>query len=97
MPHEELSPPLSRYIRFRDLVACGIVGNWMQLHRMMDAEGFPPGYMLSPNVRAWKASEVEAWLAARPTARKQLSEANRKAVAQAARRRYAAEHEEAAR
>jgi predicted DNA-binding transcriptional regulator AlpA len=71
MPREvEFSPPLSRYIRYRDLVVAGIVGSWMQLHRMILAEGFPEGIMLSANIRAWRADDIERWLASRPTARK---------------------------
>jgi predicted DNA-binding transcriptional regulator AlpA len=38
--------------------------------RLIDEEGFPPGAMLGRNTRAWALDEVEAWLAARPTARK---------------------------
>jgi predicted DNA-binding transcriptional regulator AlpA len=73
MPRDvELSPPLSRYIRYRDLEAAGIVGSWMQLHRMMTAEGFPEGVMLSANVRAWPVDAVERWLASRPIAKKKV-------------------------
>jgi predicted DNA-binding transcriptional regulator AlpA len=73
MPRE-LSPPLSRYIRYRDLVAAGIVGSWMQLNRMINVEGFPEGLMLSANIRAWPVDEVERWLASRPTAKKVMPE-----------------------
>lgn len=73
MPREvELTPPLRRYIRYRDLVAAGIVGSWMQLHRMIAVEGFPEGLLLSANIRAWPVAEVEAWLASRPTAKKAM-------------------------
>ena len=74
MPRDvELSPPLSRYIRYRDLEAAGIAGSWTQLHRMMAAEGFPEGVMLSANVRAWPLDQVERWLASRPTAKKKVT------------------------
>jgi hypothetical protein len=58
------------YVRFSDLVAHGLVGNWTQLLRLIDAQGFPCGQMLSPNCRAWRTDDVNAWLASRPTARK---------------------------
>jgi predicted DNA-binding transcriptional regulator AlpA len=58
------------FVRYDDLVAAGFVASWTQLLRMIDDEGFPAGTMLSANVRAWRLDEVEAWLAARPTARK---------------------------
>jgi hypothetical protein len=37
---------------------------------MIDGGGFPPGMMLSPNIRAWRLDEIELWLSSRPTARK---------------------------
>ena len=59
-------------LRFSDLKARGIVGNWMTLKRWIDREGFPPGVMLGPNTRAWTKSEIEQWLANRPTRRRAL-------------------------
>jgi predicted DNA-binding transcriptional regulator AlpA len=70
----ELSSPLPRYVRYRDLAAAGIVGSWMQLNRMMNSEGFPEGILLSANVRVWSVDEVERWLASRPTAKKVMPE-----------------------
>jgi hypothetical protein len=58
------------FVRYEDLVAAGFVGSWTQLLRMVAAEGFPAGTMLSANVRAWRLDEIEQWLAARPSARK---------------------------
>jgi hypothetical protein len=58
------------YVRYADLVTANIVGSWTQLLRLIDCEGFPTGVMLSANVRAWPLDLVEAWLEARPTARK---------------------------
>lgn len=58
------------FVRYEDLVAAGFVGSWTQLLRMIDDEGFPAGTLLSANVRAWRLDEMEAWLAARPMARK---------------------------
>jgi predicted DNA-binding transcriptional regulator AlpA len=59
-------PCLARYVRFRDLVAAGIVYNWPTLLRLIDREGFPVGIWLGSNTRAWRLDEVEAWLANRP-------------------------------
>jgi predicted DNA-binding transcriptional regulator AlpA len=57
----------SRFVRFPDLKARGIAGSWAQLDNLIKKHGFPPGRMLSPNVRAWDdEKEVEPWLAARP-------------------------------
>jgi hypothetical protein len=58
------------YVRFKDLVAAGVVGNWPMLARLVDEQGFPPGILLGANSRAWKLAEVQTWLAGRPTARK---------------------------
>jgi predicted DNA-binding transcriptional regulator AlpA len=58
------------FVRFKDLVAANIATSWPQLSRMIIAEGFPTGVMLARNTRAWRLDEVEAWLAARPRARK---------------------------
>jgi predicted DNA-binding transcriptional regulator AlpA len=55
------------FLRFKDLKARGIVGNWPTLLRWIKDEGFPPGRYLAPNTRAWSEAEIEAWLAARPS------------------------------
>ena len=57
-----------KLLRYHDLVARGIVNNRMTLSRWIDGQGFPPGFMLGPNSRAWPEDEVEAWLAARKAA-----------------------------
>ena len=49
-------------LRFADLKQRKIVTNWPQLKRLVDGCGFPPGFHLSPAVRVWDASEVEAWV-----------------------------------
>jgi hypothetical protein len=64
------SPHLPVYVRYVDLEANGIVNNRTQLLRLIENENFPVGIMLSPNCRAWRADEVEAWLATRPVERK---------------------------
>jgi hypothetical protein len=63
---------LPTFVRYADLVAAGIVANWTTLLRLIDTEGFPVGIMIGANTRAWRADEVEAWLASRPSARKVL-------------------------
>jgi hypothetical protein len=72
---------LPTYVRYGDLVAAGIVGNWTTLSRLINVEGFPVGVMLSPNVRAWRLDEVEAWLATRPSDRKSVPNRWRRAAA----------------
>ena len=54
------------YLRFRDLKARGVVGNWQTLSRWIRQEGFPAGIKLGPNSRAWPENEIEARLASRP-------------------------------
>ena len=57
----------SRFVRFRDLKARGIVDSWPQLNNLIKKYGFPRGRMLSPNVRAWdEEKEIEPSLASRP-------------------------------
>jgi predicted DNA-binding transcriptional regulator AlpA len=63
---------LPTYVRFKDLVAAHIVGNWPTLIRLIDEENFPAGVMLGKNTRAWRADEVLAWIGSRPAARKEI-------------------------
>jgi predicted DNA-binding transcriptional regulator AlpA len=67
------------YLRFRDLVARGVVRNWVTLNNRINKFGFPPGRLIGPNARAWTEAEVEAWIAARPVARKPAPSRSRKA------------------
>jgi predicted DNA-binding transcriptional regulator AlpA len=60
---------LPRYLRYKDLVAAGLVKNWPTLLRWIEHEGFPPGRYLAPNTRAWPETEVVAWLESRPSAK----------------------------
>jgi hypothetical protein len=55
-----------KQLRFKDLKELGIVNNWPQLGNLVDNEGFPPGRLLSPNVRAWNEDQILAWLESRP-------------------------------
>jgi hypothetical protein len=54
-----------RLLRFTDLKAAGIVQNWTQLKVMVEKHGFPAGFHLSPQVRAWHCDDVEAWIEAK--------------------------------
>jgi hypothetical protein len=69
---------LTTFVRFHDLVDANIVRNWPTLLRLIDTQGFPVGVMIGANVRAWPLADVEAWLAARPTARKIVAPKTRK-------------------
>jgi predicted DNA-binding transcriptional regulator AlpA len=75
-------PQLQLY-RFSDLVALNILTSRAQLAKMIKCDGFPKGVLLSPQMRAWRASDVEAWLASRPTEIKPRGRA-KKLVEQAA-------------
>ena len=65
--HRDQRTP-KKLLRYHDLVDRGIVNNRMTLSRWIDGQGFPTGFMLGPNSRAWPEDEVEAWLAARKAA-----------------------------
>jgi hypothetical protein len=52
--------------RFRDLQTAGVAKSWPQLARMIELYGFPPGRLLSPQVRVWTDEEIDGWLATRP-------------------------------
>jgi predicted DNA-binding transcriptional regulator AlpA len=54
-------------LRYRDLIALGIVTNRVTLQNWIRDRGFPPGQLTGPNSRTWAAEDVEAWLATRPT------------------------------
>ena len=47
------------YVRFADLRQAKIASSWMQLYRLIAEQGFPPGILLSPNVRVFAVSEVK--------------------------------------
>jgi hypothetical protein len=50
------------YLRYSDLKNRGLVKNRTQLKNMIDNYGFPPGRLLSPNVRAWTDEEVDNYV-----------------------------------
>jgi predicted DNA-binding transcriptional regulator AlpA len=63
-------PPIRRRLRYRDLIALGIVNNRRTLLNWIRDRGFPPGQLTGPNSRTWGEDEVQAWLDSRPTAPK---------------------------
>jgi predicted DNA-binding transcriptional regulator AlpA len=69
---DDAAKRLTIYVRFRDLVAAGVIRNWPTLLRLIREEGFPQGVMLGRNTRAWPLRDVEAWLSTRPTALKPI-------------------------
>ena len=54
-------------LRYADLERMQLCRSRSQLNHMMAKEGFPTGFLLSSNIRAWKQSEIEDWIASRPT------------------------------
>ena len=61
---------VERRLRYHDLLALGVVNNRVTLQNWIRQRGFPPGQLTGPNSRTWSEREVQAWLAARPTAPK---------------------------
>jgi len=52
-------------LRFSDLKEAQVVTSWPQLKRLVTNHGFPAGFLLSPAVRVWDASEIKTWLESR--------------------------------
>jgi len=58
-------------LRYFDLKARGIVKNRATLSNWIKKQKFPPGQLTGPNSRTWdEDTEVNPWLASRPTAPK---------------------------
>jgi predicted DNA-binding transcriptional regulator AlpA len=57
---------LEELLCFKDLRRLGVVSSWAQLKSMQKKYSFPAGLLLGANSRAWRASEVEQWLASCP-------------------------------
>jgi hypothetical protein len=57
---------MRKRLRFRDLVAHGIVANRVTLNNWIRRYGFPPGQLTGPNSRTWGEDEVQDWIACRP-------------------------------
>jgi len=69
-------------LRYRDLKARGIVASWALLRIRIARDGFPEGRLLGPNCRVWTESEIEEWIASRPTAKKPAPRRKAKAAAE---------------
>jgi hypothetical protein len=69
---------MGRRVRYFDLRARGIVNNRTTLANWIRKLGFPAGQMTGPNTRTWdEDTEINPWLASRPTASKPLPETKR--------------------
>jgi predicted DNA-binding transcriptional regulator AlpA len=56
---------MTKYLRFHDLVALGILTNRMTLKRWIDDQGFPRPIKLGHSTAVYPADAVEAWIAQR--------------------------------
>jgi hypothetical protein len=69
---DTIKPRVPRdWVSFADLQELGIIPNWVTLRAWQkDPQiGFPLGRLLGPNSRRWHMqTEIEPWLASRPTA-----------------------------
>jgi predicted DNA-binding transcriptional regulator AlpA len=61
---------MERRLRFADLQAANLVTNRVTLKNWISHLGFPPGLLTGPNTRTWGESEIQQWVASRPTASK---------------------------
>jgi hypothetical protein len=61
------SSKLETWLRFADLKAANIVRSWSGLRDLIDKAGFPAGRVLGLNNRSWTMTEIQTWLASRPT------------------------------
>ena len=68
---------IDRRLRYRDLVAKGVVNNRPTLKNWIRDRGFPPGQMTGPNTRTWGEGEVQEYLDNRPTEPKPVIPARR--------------------
>ena len=78
----------TKYLRYADLVERQIINNRTTLQRWIRDYAFPAGVLLGPNTRAWRADQIEAWLAAR-AAETESADAEVKPEAPAAEREVA--------
>jgi predicted DNA-binding transcriptional regulator AlpA len=61
---------MTKLNRFKDLKSKGFADSWAQLKRMIELYGFPPGRMITPNVRAWTDEELDAYVASQLSGRR---------------------------
>ena len=66
VPAQVPACPVPTQLRFRDLKARGIVGNWVTLRHWVNKRGFPPGRRVG-NTRLWDEPAIAAWLDALPS------------------------------
>jgi hypothetical protein len=57
---------LPTFVRFKTLKQRGIADNWVRVKDLIANHGFPPGRLLSPQVRVWTEDELAEWLETRP-------------------------------
>jgi hypothetical protein len=76
--HTNNTNPLPVLCRYDDLKKARIVESWQQLQRLIADHAFPPGKLLSPNLRAFEVGEVLQWLSDRPSAPKKIVRPYRK-------------------
>jgi predicted DNA-binding transcriptional regulator AlpA len=52
------------YLRYKDLVAMGVVSNRMSLKRWTERpdDPFPAGIPIGQNVLVWSAEEIQKWI-----------------------------------
>jgi predicted DNA-binding transcriptional regulator AlpA len=58
---------MRKQLRYRDLVALGLVNNRPTLRNWIRDRGFPQGRLVGPNSRLWDEGEIQAWIDSRPT------------------------------
>jgi predicted DNA-binding transcriptional regulator AlpA len=68
---------MRKRLRYRDLLALGIVSNRVTLQNWIRDRDFPRGQLTGPNSRTWSEDEVQDWLDSRPTAAKPALPAKR--------------------
>jgi predicted DNA-binding transcriptional regulator AlpA len=57
--------PVAKMLRFKDLKERGVASSWPHVKQLVHTYGFPPGYRLGGQTRAWREDEVEAWINSR--------------------------------
>jgi predicted DNA-binding transcriptional regulator AlpA len=67
---------MTKFLRYKDLKERRTFNSRMTLHRAIQSGAFPPGRMLSPNVRAWTEEEVIAYENSRPIKRERKADTN---------------------
>jgi predicted DNA-binding transcriptional regulator AlpA len=67
---------MTKFLRYKDLKERRTFNSRMTLHRAIKSGAFPPGRMLSPNVRAWTEEETIAYENSRPIKRERKADTN---------------------